>query len=313
VLRIEVSEEGQGALPAIDVDDAVVVIGSGAAARVRLPVRDAAAGGPSARGAVATEHVRVEAGRWYALGPVRVDGVPRDAGDTGDIGGVVTLELGAYRVRIAPAPSDAPASTVQRTESLARELMRNLLGTAGAPTLAIERGAHAGAERPLAPPESTLIIGRGDEAGWIIADKDLSRMHAEIRRGWDGTRIVDLGSKNGTQVDGDRVGPEGMALRDGCVIELGPIVMRFRDPAERQLQGEAPALRALAAAEQRVAAARRGKAPTDELARAGPASRSSTRSSIPSRSVRRGNPIIFYTALAIMIAALAGLVWVLAS
>ena len=283
MLRIEVSEQGQGALPPIAVDDAVIVIGSGAAARVRLP-----AGEP--------EHVRVEAGRWRALGVVRVDGVGRDGGDIGD---GVTLELGAYRVRISPAPSDAPASTIQRTESLARELMRNLLGTAGAPTLEIERGAHAGAKRPLAPPESTLIIGRGDEASWIIADKDLSRTHAEIRRGWDGTRIVDLGSKNGTKVDGARVGADPLALRDGCAIELGPIVMRFRDPAERQLQGDAPAFRALAAAE----AARKPVSNPPPAAAPAP-------SSPPARS---SSPIVFYAALAIMLVALAGLVWVLAS
>ena len=46
MLRVEVSEEGQAALPAVDVDDAVVVIGSGTAARIRLPA-----------GAVESEHV----------------------------------------------------------------------------------------------------------------------------------------------------------------------------------------------------------------------------------------------------------------
>lgn len=282
MLRVEVSEEGQGALPAIDVDDAVVVIGSATNARVRLPAA-----------AVQREHVRVEGGRWRAVAPVRVDGAFAESGEIGD---GVTLEVGGYRVRIQPAPSGATAASVQRTESLARELMRNLLGTAGAPTLEIERGPAAGAKRSLAPPESTLVIGRGDEAGWIIADKDLSRMHAEVRRGWDGTRIVDLGSKNGTKVDGDRVGPDGMALRDGCVIELGPIVMRFRDPAEKHLQGDAPALRALAAVSP-TRAAPRPAAPSDAATAQGAA----------------GSPLVFYAAVAIMLAALAALIWIVSS
>lgn len=279
MLRVEVSEEGQGALPSVDIDDAVVVIGSATNARIRLPV-----------GAADREHVRVEGGRWRASAPVHVGGRAADAGDIGD---GVTLELGAYRVRLVPAPVDATAAPVQRTESLARELMRNLLGTAGAPTLEIERGAHAGAKRSLAPPESTLVIGRGDEASWIIADKDLSRTHAEVRRGWDGTRIVDLGSKNGTKVDGARVGAEGMPLRDGCVIELGPIVMRFRDPAEKHLQGDAPALRMLAA-----------------VSRPPPA-HTAPPASLPEPP--RGSPLVFYAALAIMLLALAGLIWVLGS
>jgi hypothetical protein len=275
VLRVEVSEAGQQALPAVDVDDTVVVIGSATNARIRLPAA-----------AAQREHVRIEGNRWRAIAPVKVDGVSRDGGEIGD---GVTLEVGGYRLRLAPAPSGATAAPVQRTESLARELMRNLLGSAGAPNLEVERGPLVGAKRALAPPESTLVIGRGDEATWVIADKDLSRTHAEVRRGWDGTRIFDLESKNGTKVDGDRVGPAGLMLRDGCVIELGPIVMRFRDPAEKHLQGDAPAFRALG----------EGK----------PAAQRVT----PAVEAPRRSPLVFYVAITIMLGALAGLVWVLSS
>src|SRR5262249_44753107 len=92
--------------------------------------------------------------------------------------------------------------------------------------------------RALPPPEATLVIGRGDEAAWVILDEDLSRTHAEIRRGWDGVTVVDLASKNGTQVDGRKVGNEPVLLRDGATLTLGHLVMRFRDPAEHHLRGE---------------------------------------------------------------------------
>jgi len=182
VLRIEVSEEGREALPAVDLDDAIVVIGSAADARVRLPATVADA-----------EHVLVESGRWRARARVVIEGEARDAGSTGDIGDGVTLRIGTYRLRVQPSPPGAVAMPPQRTESLARELMRSLLGTNAAPTLEVERGPTVGDKRMLAPPESTLVIGRGDEAGWCVLDEDLSRTHAEVRRGWDGTRIVDLG------------------------------------------------------------------------------------------------------------------------
>src|SRR5262249_34230845 len=117
-------------------------------------------------------------------------------------------------------------------------LVRSLLGDGAAPSLEIERGPHAGARRALPPPESRLIIGRGDEANWVILDEDLSRAHAEIRRGWDGVTVVDLGSKNGTRVDGARAGGGPAALRDGAALALGKVVFRFRDPAERHLVGE---------------------------------------------------------------------------
>jgi FHA domain-containing protein len=231
VLRATVREEGQQPLPAVDIDDAVVVIGSGSAARIRLPARVG-----SASQAILPEHVRVEDGAWRAFGEVRVAGMPRASGDIGD---GVELELGAYRVQLAPAPAGVAPAPPQRTESLARELIRSLLGDGAAPTLELVRGPGAPAKRALAPPESRLVIGRGDEATWIIIDNDLSRVHAEIRRGWDGTRIIDLDSKNGTKVDGTRI--TDAPLHDGAEIELGKITFRFHDPADRHLRPPAPA------------------------------------------------------------------------
>ncbi len=224
MLRVVISEIGEPALPPLDLEGELT-IGSAAMAKVRLPAEVAVG-----------EHVRVDATSWRALGEVRVAGQPATHGAIGD--GVV-LEIGRYRVAIAPAPVGAIAASPQRTASLARELVRSLLGADSAPQLTVERGSIAGAVRALAPPESTLVIGRGDEAGWVIADDDLSRTHTEIRRGWDGVRISDLGSKNGTKLDGARV--TNAELHDGSLIELGNLALRFRDPAERHLRGGAVA------------------------------------------------------------------------
>jgi len=220
VLRVVINEVGEPALPPLDVEGEFA-IGSAETAKVRLPAE-------AARG----EHVRVDANGWRALGDVRVAGQPATGGAIGE---GVMLELGRYRVAIARAPDGAIAASPQRTASLARELVRSLLGADNAPQLTVERGPIAGASRALAPPESTLVIGRGDEAGWVIADADLSRTHTEIRRGWDGVRLADLGSKNGTKLDGVRV--TDAELRDGSLIELGNLALRFRDPAERHLRG----------------------------------------------------------------------------
>jgi hypothetical protein len=217
--RVEVREAGGAPLPAIDVADDAFVIGSSPDARVRLPA-----------GAARHEHVRVRAGVWELA-----DGAPGDVGGVrrAAIGDGVELAIGTFRVRVAPAPVDAVATPPQRTESLARELMRAMLGESGAPSLEVERGPIVGARRRLAPPESVLVIGRGDDAAWSIADEDLSRLHAEVRRGWDGIRVVDLGSRNGTRVDGEAVPPEppGTLLRDGAILSLGRVVIRFSDPA----------------------------------------------------------------------------------
>jgi Inner membrane component of T3SS, cytoplasmic domain len=250
VLRFVVSEEGQPALPEVDLDAAVVVIGSSAHAAIRLPAS-----------AARPEHVRIEGMRWS------------DGTTSGAIGDGHTFAVGNYRVRVVSAPAGVPASPPQRTESLARELMRSLLGSGNDPVLTIQRGKNTGGRRTLSPPESVLVIGRGDDADWVILDEDLSRKHASIRRGWDGTTLVDLESQNGTKLDGVRVESE-LPLRDGARIELGNLVLVYSDPAERQLSTPAKQIAAVPK----------------------PASR-----------------LPFTIAVAIAVLAVAGLVWILAS
>ncbi|HEU0032992.1 MAG TPA: FHA domain-containing protein [Kofleriaceae bacterium] len=269
--RFEISEAaasgqpGGAALPALDIDDADVVIGSGPTARVRLPAQ------------VAREaHVRIQRDGWIAIADVIVDGKPRLAGDAGPLGAGIVIELGSYRVRVTDSPRDAAASAPIRTESLARELVRGLLGAGAAP--AFEQPA-TGARRELAPPEHALVIGRGDEAGWVILDEDLSREHAEIRRGWDGVTIRDLDSKNGTFVDGARI-RDAVLLHDGAELVLGNTRLVFRDPAERHLRGE-------------------------------PAARTPARP--PAPAPPRRSPLPFAIAIVIAVLAGAGMIWVLAS
>jgi len=230
LLRFTITEQAHAPLPPLDLADAErIVVGSGPDAHVRLPASVARAA-----------HVELARGAWTVIAAVVVDGQARAPGDHGAIGDGLAFQFGACQVAVAPAPPGVAASPPQRTESLARELVRGLLGDGAAPALEVveqraEVGAIVGARRALAPPESTLVIGRGDEAGWTIADEDLSRAHAEIRHGWDGITLVDLESKNGTEVDGRRVTGR-VVVRDGARIALGALVLRFDDPAERHLR-----------------------------------------------------------------------------
>jgi two-component system, cell cycle response regulator len=64
-----------------------------------------------------------------------------------------------------------------------------------------------------------LVIGRRDDADISIRDDGVSRRHAAIRVEGDGAVIRDLGSVNGTYVDGARV-PEAQ-LANGSRVALG--------------------------------------------------------------------------------------------
>jgi hypothetical protein len=75
--------------------------------------------------------------------------------------------------------------------------------------------------------EANAIIGRMPECAVTLSDPQASRQHAEIRHTETGYRIVDLGSTNGTEVNGVRI--TEMPLTDGDVIVIGATSLRFEE------------------------------------------------------------------------------------
>lgn len=66
---------------------------------------------------------------------------------------------------------------------------------------------------------AVTIIGRGSEADIIVNDSGVSRAHLEIRITPDGIIATDLGSTNGSFVEGHRVG--AATLVDGNTLTVG--------------------------------------------------------------------------------------------
>ncbi|MDG2050480.1 MAG: FHA domain-containing protein [Myxococcota bacterium] len=86
----------------------------------------------------------------------------------------------------------------------------------------VKHGFYAGLETPLE--DSGLVIGRGREADLVIAESTISRAHARIDPGaGDGWLLQDLGSTNGTHVNGSQVSTQRLA--DGDEIRMGRLVL----------------------------------------------------------------------------------------
>ncbi len=68
-------------------------------------------------------------------------------------------------------------------------------------------------------PADGLVVGRGAEADLRINDPGISRRHAEFRLEGRQVSVTDLGSTNGTLVDGHKV--QETSLRDGARVRLG--------------------------------------------------------------------------------------------
>ena len=74
--------------------------------------------------------------------------------------------------------------------------------------------------------EGTMVVGRGHDAQFRLPDTGVSRRHLEIT--WDGrtARLADLGSTNGTTVNGTPV--QTWQLVDGDVVRVGQSRLVFR-------------------------------------------------------------------------------------
>jgi pSer/pThr/pTyr-binding forkhead associated (FHA) protein len=80
-----------------------------------------------------------------------------------------------------------------------------------------------------------MVIGRGTspDVQILIPSPEVSRQHAQITRVDDGFYLTDLGSSNGTFVNGERIGPDPVVLQPGDQIQLSRTIrLVFERPLE---------------------------------------------------------------------------------
>ncbi len=90
------------------------------------------------------------------------------------------------------------------------------------PALVVLTGADVGARYLL---DRTTIVGRDPQAGIVFGDAGVSFRHARFEDRGDAWAVVDLGSTNGTHVNGLRVNEA--VLAPGDRVTLGVTVVRF--------------------------------------------------------------------------------------
>jgi hypothetical protein len=137
-------------------------------------------------GALSTDTFEARVGRAFGV---------RDAG-----------ELGRLVEDCPPGPAERPWSSLARRVTAALRPAVDL-------------------EAP--PPASgTFALGRSTDCSRVFADRTVSRVHAQLRWVNGGWVLSDLGSMNGTWVNGWRI--QSAWVRDGDRVELGSVKLRFR-------------------------------------------------------------------------------------
>src|SRR5687768_15889023 len=90
------------------------------------------------------------------------------------------------------------------------------------------RGPQSGRHFPLHSHSTTL--GRQTDCSIILEGKQVSRQHARVRFEEGQHFIEDLGSSNGTYLNGRRLTPHApAAFTDQDNVQIGPYVFALRD------------------------------------------------------------------------------------
>jgi pSer/pThr/pTyr-binding forkhead associated (FHA) protein len=77
-----------------------------------------------------------------------------------------------------------------------------------------------------------FVIGRSLYCTMIIDDPSVSRLHASIRRAGNFCEILDLGSSNGTFVNGKKVGEEPLRITPDDEIRIGNLQLHLIETSE---------------------------------------------------------------------------------
>jgi len=114
-----------------------------------------------------------------------------------------------------------------RGETIAFSAARHL-AEAGAPPAGArtQRALLLYGGRRLVVGAGGVTLGRSRECDVVVGDANVSRRHAELRRTAAGWQLHDLGSTNGTRVNGRQV-DGSVPLHAGDEIEVGASVMTF--------------------------------------------------------------------------------------
>ncbi len=162
---------------------------------------------------LARDHAREQG--YSFVGPVRIrfEGVP-------------DLTIGTFRIRSGVIRG----TTVEDGEirKPASDLPRPQEGFPGSPRLLVSTAdPAAGTTQRTFPLTSPLtILGRGTDCDLRLVDQGVSRHHAEIRVEDGEVVLVDLGSTNGTFVNGQPI--RRVSLADGTRVTLGRTTLVFR-------------------------------------------------------------------------------------
>ncbi|GEL72629.1 FHA domain-containing protein [Myxococcus virescens] len=169
--------------------------------------------------------VRGSGARRAAARPAAGGDEPMPVGDEG--GGVrATRAMPSIKKGSGAAKSEPGAALAKRPARPARPAPGGGArpAPAGGPVLRGMVGPWAGQTYPL---KGKVIVGRQPPAGIMLDDDSVSRRHAELEATSSGVTVRDLGSANGTLLNGEPLDQTPVPLEPGDQLQFGVVEMTF--------------------------------------------------------------------------------------
>jgi len=133
-------------------------------------------------------------------------------------------------VELDPVSDGSPELDFGFDGSLAEEMDAPLAAGQSAPPAAMHAGfivqVQGKLERVVAWRSDTLVAGRSSECDIVLGQDEVSRRHARFERKGDVYEVSDLGSVNGTFVNGRRV-ERGQLLQVGDIVQVEGFTLTF--------------------------------------------------------------------------------------
>ena len=151
------------------------------------------------------------------------------------------IAIGEFRLEVAAVEGDEPAAG-ESSVSIARRMVAEVLGVLGPgaehPALTVAMlapGSPGGLQLAIAEVGRAYTVGRAPGCDLVLDEPTVAPEHLRVRRDYRGVTAQDLGSPYGLYVN-DRYAAGEKGLRDGDVLTVGKVRLRFTDPAEVYLR-----------------------------------------------------------------------------
>lgn len=220
----------------ITFDSPRVVIGRGASSDLCLPDPSVSHRHASIRQR-GSDYIVVDEGSTNGtyVGPVKLSsGAPRmiTSGDRIRVGRVL------IETQLTMNPPTAQGAVA--TREIALGLVAEALAAQGENsvlTVRVVGGTDEGKALEVRDFQRSYVIGRVANADLVLQETDASRRHVSLQRRGDQLWLQDLGSKNGTQLEGEAlVANQAVVWPAGTTLQIGSDTFEYSDPLREALR-----------------------------------------------------------------------------